>query len=516
MNRSTIAAALIGAWALAGAWSTAQAQPPAGPRPPARPAPATGATPPAAVPAGPAGPALPEFVELRFIPESNIAQFRKLQFAVKRLIIKKPLEDDTEEMFDNYFRFYYLPQLTQVQNLPESAKLREELMNFFREAAKRKHPQIAEKLHDIVLSEMMIVFWRVEVAPADPPEFREIPANLVVKRAAPVRNFHPAARVSAMLVVGQLNEKMDWNAAEHVFEVQPSLLALRALTDAVADPSFPAAVQSAALIGIRRHVAEGKMAAGSKDLVISTLLKAAENGPVPPGQSPEARAWIRRQALDVLVNCAPDVTEPQRQKLATMGADINDSIAQRLTAGLAHARAAEALWRNHQDKVHPGVSVETAKTLANLAVEAGDFELSPTTPKQPPFSRPRLASTWGIILESLGGKPALDGQLDPKSTAKLEGICALAASNEQPYVRGLCNRISTMWNQCGDAKLGDDAALREALTNGLNELKEFISAGPEAALGKEQAVPAGGPPMVPAAAAPMSDPFKVPDVPKKK
>ncbi len=110
-------------------------------------------------------------------------------------------------------------------------------------------------------------------------------------------NYHPPARVNALLVLGRL----DAAAADQVAQTPPRPLpnTFPILMKAYEDENNPDGVRAAALQGIRRHALLRNLPAADKTKV-ETEMKALLAAEPPAGRSPEAHAYLQRFAVDIL------------------------------------------------------------------------------------------------------------------------------------------------------------------------------------------------------------------------
>ncbi len=112
-----------------------------------------------------------------------------------------------------------------------------------------------------------------------------------MQKLAAGNSYHPAVRVNAMLMIGELNR----------VEQPPTPLpeALDVMIAAVQSPKLSDAVRATALVGIKRHVVAGISDEEVRKKLTAALLKVAADD-LPAGATRDGREWILRQALEIL------------------------------------------------------------------------------------------------------------------------------------------------------------------------------------------------------------------------
>lgn len=149
------------------------------------------------------------------------------------------------------------------------------------------------------------------------------------------KNFHPAVRYNAMLVIG------DFNAVEQGGgnpKTIPDARALAFMMQQLDDPNQIDIVKVAALVGILRHArldwGENKMA--GKGNVAAKMMELASTTSIPEGRHPSVHVWMRRRAVDVLASLgAIGRVEGADQVIEALVANPDEDILLRCTAGRA-------------------------------------------------------------------------------------------------------------------------------------------------------------------------------------
>ena len=110
----------------------------------------------------------------------------------------------------------------------------------------------------------------------------------------------PAVRVSALLAIGELNER-ERPTGGGMQPPVPLASALPVLVSVLKDPQQPDALRLAALVGVERHCAAGIADTNFRDTeVIPLLAQIAADKNVPAGKDAKVCEWFRVRAIDVL------------------------------------------------------------------------------------------------------------------------------------------------------------------------------------------------------------------------
>lgn len=185
---------------------------------------------------------------------------------VMAMLRNRKFEPGEEEVFETYYRRYFLPRWTHPANLNSLPLLRRELRNNL--LSGRTGPPHS-RLNAIILDYMGKMAWA---------------------------NVHPAARVNAMLIIGELNEVEPVRAGDAPTALPAAIpVLLRALEDA--DQIDP--VKVAALVGLIRHAQFGRLTPESTLAIQRAMIRLASS-PGAPARSADGHAWMRAQATKVL------------------------------------------------------------------------------------------------------------------------------------------------------------------------------------------------------------------------
>ena len=313
------------------------------------------------------------------------------------------------KVFDDYYDKYALARWT-IDKPHELANFRKELSTDLKTAAVR-----------------------------DANVHRELGSKILAYMGKLVQgNFHPAVRVNAMLMIGELN------ATEDKKSPAPLPAALTdSLLPAVSDARQLDAVKVAALIGIVRHAKLGIVAAADRDAVREKM-RALAAAKTPPDSAADGRAWMRALAAETLgaigqTGNAGDVVKA----LAVMVDDSGLSLATRCIA-------AEALSKlDYSDPRGLDASI-VAGPLGHLAVDVCAAEAKE-------ISRRRLKARLNAVSLAVSGDPA---------DAKRTGVAVLPAGANPQLMAGLKKSVQAMTALVDDEKLDDlglsDGIKREA------------------------------------------------------
>ncbi len=216
--------------------------------------------------AQPAATAEPKF-PFRQLPV--VEDMRRRRIDVERML-RSPggqLSAEDEALLKSYLYGYELSRFTQADEINSIPELRDELNEKFQMAA--RNPDIMEKMNLLVGGFM--------------------------RNVAVSNQFHPASRVNAVLVIGDLDDPRAPRG-----QSQPWIPALTPLMQIVKDPATPDSLRVAAMIGIRRHAQLDGRAEASTLGVAEPMRALARQKEAPAGRSGEGHIWMRRLAMEVI------------------------------------------------------------------------------------------------------------------------------------------------------------------------------------------------------------------------
>jgi hypothetical protein len=234
-----------------------------------------------------------------------------------------------------------------------------------------------------------------------------LPAMEEVARPKGIKlGFHPVARVNAMLIIGELNEKETASAATIPV---PLSIAVPVMVAAVDDPDQIDGVRVAAMAGLLRHARLGGInTPEAKKLVSASMFRLLKTVKVPAGRTPEGHAWMRGQAAELL----GEIGSTSEIK----NAGVVDALAAAVTDGSlifsARCTAARALGKLKYAADSKLNATPWAAALGRMAIDACTAEMPPTT-----FSQPRITERIAAVSAGLRGSGEQAKGLAPLMTS---------------------------------------------------------------------------------------------------
>lgn len=258
---------------------------------------------------------------------------------------------DFDRWYGHFFRALTLPD--QAEHLPDRRKeLVKDLQTVF-----SRSPEVHKQLSDMTLS-----FCR----------------NL----ANPARNFHPAVRYNAMLIIGELNRK-EPTATQSVPDPLPAGLAV--LLEELKNPAQIDAVRLAALIGIQRHVqldlarpAADKMSREEKSEIYQQMLGMLTMDH-PAGRSKEGHEWMQRRAIETLVQMG--ILDDSNAAFAAVEGFLDDP-KRGMALRIAAAKALKSIDAKSRATINPTMLAYRLSVLAGDACRAELTQLEKLSKKQ--------------------------------------------------------------------------------------------------------------------------------------
>lgn len=405
-----------------------------------------------------------------------------------------------KKRFDDYYFQKYLPQMTQAFMWDSLPEFREELDKQFR--SRSGNSEHVNMLNQIVATfaygvarggrrarlkngKIVDVYW------LGPRLFtmKNKDVTDAVDRLAPAKkDFHPAVRYNAMLLLGMLDSskaKVQSIRGER-FIAKPATPYARAFTPmldlAIGRPyqptreSFaktesgpaPDAVRIAALLGLKRHlVANPDRNETEKNLIVGEMLRLAKTKP--PGFTDVGPTWYRRLALEIIgtVGYAGQSGQVVTQLESILG-DESEPIAVRCAA-------ADALGRLVVDNPPEDLNIELL--LAKLAQLAADtcreeVALLETPKSRIPAARLMasiecvLVALRGVVSETSEDEPARD---DDEDLEIATGLLAWVGEDSQESVKLAIKMVRTL--QLGVRQAGNGRLKTSDVTRGADRLQ---------------------------------------------
>lgn len=288
---------------------------------------------------------------------------KKLRTEVGKILREGKFAAGQKELFDKYYNDYALPQWTLLKNLANVHLYRPPLRNELRLA---KSGQVHDHLNALVLDYM--------------------------KKVATTGNYHPAVRVNATLMIGDLNR------VEQTSNEMPTPLddALQVLIEAVENAKLPDGVRAAAMVGILRHVAAGIREDQARKSLAAAMLKLA-SADIPSSLAGPGREWLRGQAMETLGRLG--LVGDNNGVFNRLLKDVADSKLTFSTRGIA----VESLGRLNYAGTAGISPVDTAAILGQFVIEACGNELRLSKETGKPVSRRRMKQRLYAVLGAIFG-----------------------------------------------------------------------------------------------------------------
>jgi hypothetical protein len=249
-------------------------------------------------------------------------------------------------------------------------------------------------------------------------------------------NFHPAGRVNAMLIIGELDQQPRAQAGGMIVAAVPFAPALTqpgGLIAAVEDPKQHLAVRIAALVGIARH-AEAALPAASQAAIRAALVKALKEQPATPADA-DGNAWFRMRAASILGSLKGGPGPEAPKELATLASD-------RKAGAVARCAAATALGQ---------IALPADVNAAQLAGGLGTLTLD--------ACRQEMARAAGEA------EPIASQKLEQQLAAAVKGLAGLAKSVKDAAAKAIVEDVAAKVGEV-HTLFADGAAVEAA---GLNE-----------------------------------------------
>ncbi len=361
--------------------------------------------------------------------------------------------DGHEEAFDDFFQRYIFAEMTRPEKRGELSQLRTDFLRRYLRAAKLPEARAAyDRLNQLTLRAMPIFI---------------------------ARNFHPAVRYNATLILGELDQEPAVEFGLNRQPPQPLPEALPVLLKAYQASSLPDVVKIGALLGIQRHLEHrgSTIPEAQRETIASEMFRLATAKNPPAGRSRDGHDWMRRRAIEALAMLgSPGGKSEVLAALARIVADSRESLAVR-------AQAADAVGRLNYDAAVEFDMGRLAGQLAQLAVDAASFEEATVTQAGQLPSRGRLAMRLTAVQRAL------------------DAAAKIATAAEQPLVKAAQKPVADALATLEEPGLAD-----EMLAANLNGLIRQLQSG----LPKQAAAPA---PTDPTSDAASPDPFSLLNAP---
>jgi len=340
------------------------------------------------------------------LTDAQEKEFKKQSAKISQILrAQKFATAEEKTAFDTFYPDYFLTRWTLAKNAANIPDLRKDLRNHLRLA---KSGEVHDYLNSLTLDSM----------------------NKLL-----AGNYHPAVRVNAMLMIGELNHVEQGGGAPAV----PWVDALKVLIGAVGDAKTPDALRAAAMVGILRHAEAGIPDEDARHSLVAAMLKlTAEDAPT--GRAAIGHAWIVAQAVETLglLGSVGDDNTVFQALLKT----LSDN---KLALG-ARSAAAEALGQLDYANASGIDAAEAASAVGRFVLDACNDGLQQASSADGTALRRRVLQ---FLTASLG---ALEGS----GKEGRKGIASLAKDAQQPFLDELRKEVKAAAVQLGDKKHESD------------------------------------------------------------
>ncbi len=395
--------------------------------------------------------------------------------------------------FEEFFFKKYLPQMTQAYMREDLPSFRDDLRREFLDRDPG-NPKTIDQLNDILFRFMYGVARGARRARLNSGKFADvfwIESDLYsmdgtkitdqVQALLPAKkDFHPAVRYNAMLILGDLNTKKakivqrPQKEPEIAVPADPYLQAFTPMLDVAIGKEYrpsiskfaqtetgpaPEAVRIAALLGLKRHLdAKPTENAGLKDIVIGEMIKLANRQVEGAGAD-----WRRRLAVEILGTLPYEGTDGK-----AIVSDL-DLILNNAEYPISVRCAAAKAIGNLQVDTAPSKESATKLTqnLRRLAIEACLEQVARGESPVQEMSAAELIASLNDILIGLRGygdlKPADDEDAEEAEEPEIGGVQAWIGESDQNDFRSAVRLVLTLIVEADKldvAVVSDDAMAR--------------------------------------------------------
>lgn len=336
-------------------------------------------------------------------PESTRPKFKELpvnedlkglQNEVRDILRSETFPAGKKEVFDQYFREYFLPRWTQRKNLTTFPQLRRDLKNSL-----STRPG---EVHDHAIATVL-----------------EFMKNLV---AGP---YDPAVQINAILIIGDLNET---ELIPGSTRTKPLPAALRVLRETVENTEQSDALRVAAMIGILRHISLGISDEATRKSLTQAMLKLAA-AEIPSGPGAAGADWLHGQVIDALGRLGA-VGENNSVFKAILDSVVNEN---RSLSFSTRCIAAEAMGHLNYAGAKEIDVMDTAVKLAQFVVKTCDDEVRRATDAGKQICERRVLQCVYSVRTALVGDDA----------HKDKSLITLANASQKEYLAKLQKEIQT-------------------------------------------------------------------------
>lgn len=399
---------------------------------------------------------------------------------LRRTTIPDMLKDrlQVDERFEKYFVGHLFAQMTRPKTFSELVETRNQLDKHFQDGA--RHTEPTSELNKLTFNVMYGIC--LGPAQAELPGGRKVEVikygkyflnltdrtRLVRSQIAafhrPKRDFHPAVKYNAMLIVGNLNDTQRKGRRPAV----PMRRVFEPLLD-VAEQSnrkWPDYLRVAALIGVKRHSQLTQLTAPGKDRIAGSMWKILGE-PRPADRSADGDVWIRRLAVEVF-----GILETAGKENSVTN-KLSELVAEEAAGLSLRTAAANAMGKIQMDVAPDGGTKAVATNLGNLAVALCHRELGQG--ESP--SKKRLLTGLSAVQLALAGAPATtEGETARKPT----GLAPVAEGEDAIFVKQLHASVGQIVSSVANPDTGD-GNLGAAIKRSIKQLETTVQGEPAGA-----------------------------------
>jgi hypothetical protein len=271
------------------------------------------------------------------------------------------------------------------------------------------------------------------------------------------KQYHPAARVNCLLLLGMLDQVESEIATPTGVGYAP---ALESMLTIVADKNQPDYIRQAALVGINRHakLSPNSMTPKGRADTVKTLTQPIVFG------NPEATAWARRTAARTLREMASKWPEANKPEVVAVAQQLMDDAAATL---LERSEAARTL--SFIDKAgFAGAQIpKLASSVGMLAAELGKSAADPNykyVDEPGPGKQPSLQY---LTFQLLCAHSAIKG------AANNRGLQSAAPNESKAFLNELAGKVNDMVDVSANNKLQPEQAQSMLAEKG-QQLEQWI------------------------------------------
>ena len=210
------------------------------------------------------------------------------------------------------------------------------------------------------------------------PDAHDRLTGLLLKSLAAIAkgaDYHPTARLNALLLLGDLNARTGSGASAKYVPHPDALTHLLAAADRAASPvnGVDDALRTAALHSLVRHGKDCGAESAARPTILKAALAIASNSEIPTGREKEVHAWIQRRAVNVVeATLRTGLSDLDKQASSLLQAMIGDR-------GLplkVRLDASRAFGRTHQNRPDDTLAdTQLAQSLGALTIDLLNSEV---------------------------------------------------------------------------------------------------------------------------------------------